>query len=280
MLELYLICYTMPMKIEQIIKLVLDEDVQKITKIETGLTNHNYAVKTNLQTVVLRLPKEENEHLFNYINEQDILDKVKPLDIDAELIYYDSETGIKISKFIKNAHVYHDRYIERAAILIKKLHGAKLHSNETFIVLNQFDLFQVDNPIYDLSVYRNLLAGLEIENPILCHNDLVQGNLLFTEKKSYLIDYEYAMNNDPYFDIMSFITENDIMDPHLRKLFYDNYFNSTTEINYQKLDSYEIAHQILWCQWACMMYKFHNEPVYKEIADLKYKRLIQKITAQ
>ena len=267
------------MKIDQIIKRVLNEEVHKITKLETGLTNHNYVVKTNQQTVVLRIPKEENKHLFNYRNEEEILEKVKPLNLDADLIYYNPISGIKISKFIKNAIVYEEKYIETAAHLIKKLHLARLHVKETFVVLDKFDLFQVDNPLYDLKNYRNRLKQLPTQDLILCHNDLVQGNLLFTENKSYLIDYEYAMNNDPYFDIMSFITENDIMDPFLRNKFYNNYFDNESDIDYLKLDAYEIAHHILWCQWACMMYEFHKEAVYKDIADLKYKRLIQKITA-
>ena len=38
---------------------------------------------------------------------------------------------------------------------------------------------------------------------------------------------------------------------------------------------YEGALHTLWCAWACSMYETFQEPIYKEIADLKYLRLTQ-----
>ena len=35
----------------------------------------------------------------------------------------------------------------------------------------------------------------------------VDGNILFTKENVYLIDYEYAADNDPLFDVMSFLSE-------------------------------------------------------------------------
>ena len=76
--------------------------------------------------------------------------------------------------------------------------------------------------------------------------------------------------------MQSFITENDIMEEDLRQKFYDIYFErKITEEEALKLRHYEIVHHVLWCEWAMMMFELHMQDVYKEIATLKYKRLLE-----
>lgn len=264
------------MKTTLIIEEILKETPLALQYIPSGLTNHNSIVTLRDRQVVIREPKPENAHLFNYALEQKILDKVR--DLDTDLIYYDSKTGIKISEYIPEAEVYQVKYLIRAAKLIKKLHEKRIIIGESFNLMTSFDEFQVKNSIYDLKAYSHILESTMAYNSemILCHNDLVQGNFLFTDKKDYLIDYEYACDNDPFFDIMSFITENDIQDPEQRNSFYREYFGQLpNEEQQQKLKLFECSHYILWCQWACFMYETHHEPIYKEIADLKYQRLLE-----
>ncbi|WP_339025428.1 phosphotransferase [Spiroplasma endosymbiont of Agriotes lineatus] len=53
----------------------------------------------------------------------------------------------------------------------------------------------------------NFFTNYEPRELKLCHNDLVPGNILVTKQQIYIIDYEYAMKNDPLSDIASFISE-------------------------------------------------------------------------
>jgi thiamine kinase-like enzyme len=39
--------------------------------------------------------------------------------------------------------------------------------------------------------------------PVPCHNDLTTGNVLFTDGQAWLLDFEYAGMNDPFFDLGS-----------------------------------------------------------------------------
>ena len=107
----------------------------------------------------------------------------------------------------------------------------------------------------------------------LCHNDWVAGNIGFTQHRDYLLDYEYAGDNDPLFDVMSFITENKIsvLD---REIFYSAYFDhplSTDERSYLK--AYEDFHNLLWYTWAMMMFESRQDQVYLMIAQDKLKQL-------
>ena len=259
---------------------IIEEIYGKIPKstqnIPSGLTNKNTLIEINDLFVVLREPKEENKHLFNYPLEKDILEHVS--DLDTTVRYFDAETGIKISEYVHNADTFKLKYIKEAAELIKKLHDRQYRCGTSFDIIERFQTFYVDNSLYDLNPYIGYLheAKAKSTNLTLCHNDLVEGNFLFSDSGNYLIDYEYACDNDPYFDIMSFITENDIQDHNHRNTFYMAYFGHLPNHEEQsKLLIFERAHHVLWCQWACLMYQLHPEPIYKEIADLKYNRLME-----
>lgn len=269
------------MIVEKTIQKIFNEKPKSFEYIEHGLTNDNYVVTLNdRRKVVLRIPRYENKGLFDYKHEAKVLEIIKPLNLEPKLLYYNKLTGVKCSEYIENSSLYQDQYIKRAAILIKKLHAKKLKSNETFNIKDTFNEYKsrIKKPLYDTSFAHHYIDDLVIEETILCHNDLVQGNLLFTEDKDYLIDYEYAKDNDPFFDLMSFITENDIMDRELRQVFYDTYFErELTQHEKEKLKHFEIVHHVLWCEWAMMMVELHGDAIYKEIADLKYKRLIETV---
>jgi len=109
--------------------------------------------------------------------------------------------------------------------------------------------------------------------PTLCHNDWVSGNIGFTDQRDYLIDYEYAGDNDPYFDVMSFITENKLTEDE-RKEFLDTYFDHPlTSVELLALKAYEDFQNLLWCTWAIMMYESRNHDVYLHIATDKLNQL-------
>lgn len=259
---------------------IIEEIYGKIPKstqnIPSGLTNKNTLIEINDLFVVLREPKEENKHLFNYPLEKDILEHVS--DLDTTVRYFDAETGIKISDYVHNAETFELKYIKEAAQLIKKLHDKQYLCGTRFDIIERFESFYVDNSLHHLKPYIRYLhdAQSASTNLTLCHNDLVKGNFLFSDSGNYLIDYEYACDNDPYFDIMSFITENDIQDQDHRNEFYESYFGHLpTPEEQSKLKIFERAHHILWCQWACLMHQLYPEPIYKDIADLKYQRLME-----
>lgn len=271
-------CYTVNMEVIENIEKIFQEKPLRIEYIETGLTNDNYIVKLRKFTVVIRIPKLENAGLFNYEHEAHVTELIEPLNLEPKLLYYSKDTGIKCSEYIENVETYAPQYVERVAILLRKLHDAQLKSGESFNIKETFELFKsrVKKPLFDTQFAHHYIDSIEIDNPVLCHNDLVQGNLLFSNTKDYLIDFEYAKDNDPFFDIMSFITENDITDTSTRDLFYLQYFGEyPDEKMLTKLHHYEIVHHVLWCEWAMMMYDAHQEDVYHEIASLKYQRLIE-----
>ena len=106
----------------------------------------------------------------------------------------------------------------------------------------------------------------------LCHNDFVQGNILYSDTKDYLIDYEYAAKNDYRFDIASFFSENNIHYIDQRDQFYQAYFDGEIDpmIDVQ-VQAFEKMEDILWGYWANMLYEQRDEQIYFDIAKDKEK---------
>ncbi len=262
----------------------------QLTLIDTkkGLTNHNYYFEYDNQAYMLRLPRHDCNTIINYQNEAKALNLIKPLDIDVELIYYNEESGLKITKYLADALTYEEindeLKIVEVAKLMKKLHQANLKINCEFNPLSMFKHYQelAHNTLYDfpkLDIVLQEVSKVKREH-VLCHNDWVNGNILFANKRVYLIDYEYAADNDPYFDVISFLSENQIYNEELRKLFYETYFDDFNESILNDLNYWELFADALWCHWALMMYESRHENIYLEIAKQKhdaYLKLVIKL---
>lgn len=263
--------------------LEFNSPIKNIEASDLGLTNQNYIVtlKNNKQYFV-RIPYEHNHDLFNYELELKISQQIIPLDINLEFISLDPKTGIKISPYIENIKHLDELNLNEACVAValdlKRLHASARVGVE-FDIQAKYEAFKKLNTIkkYNLNDYEFLLDQLkEYPQRVLCHNDLVNGNIIEVNHKVYLIDYEYASDNHPYFDLLSFITENNIEDKQIRELFFETYLKrKLTEKDKKDLRFFELIHDLLWCQWAQMQASLINDPIYLKIAASKYNQLIK-----
>lgn len=270
--------------IQQIIQDIFHTDIYQVTKLDKGLTNDNYLLVVNQKQYVLRIPGHDSDHIINRRHEKAAIDLIKNQNIDAPLIYYNEKSGIKITEFIPNCQEFEEcqdqNKVIKVAHLLRKFHALKLVSDYSFDPLRQLENYRqhVTAPIYDLSKYEKVIEEVQKLKfiPQLCHNDLVSGNLLFHDETLSIIDFEYAANNDPYFDLISFLSENQIFDHDLREQFYQAYFQSEiTDEMRSHLQIWETFQNVLWCYWAMMMAESRNEQIYQDIAKDKYEALLK-----
>lgn len=252
------------------------------TKTNFGLTNDIYFFMLNNQKYVLNAPKDHLSLLIKNRCFQKVLKEIKPLNIDVKEFYYDPDNQIRITEYIKAQEFkdYHqkDKYI-KVIKLLKHLHLQKIKIGTSFNIFEKFQAFkkEIVNELLDYEQFTYLIKDIEALNRdhYLCHNDLVSGNILFDKQRCYIIDWEYACDNDPLFDLMSFITENDIDDTEIRKMIYETYFDqemSPTTIDL--LHKYELIHNLLWACWANMMYDTRKEQIYLDIFENKKNKLL------
>ena len=269
---------------DALIKNFFRTEVYEIEKLNKGLTNDNYLITVDHQRFILRVPKSDSSKIVNFAHEAKALDLVKKAELDVNTLYYNQETGIKITQFVDDLKTFNEYTgsdkLVRTAALMKRLHALQSPIGYAFDPISRYLQYRlyVKKPLIDDTQAALILDAVKNLSyvPTLCHNDWVPGNVGFSQHKDVLIDYEYAGDNDPFFDVMSFITENDIPLTD-RKTFYDAYFGHPLSLDeLHRLDVYEDLHNLLWCTWAVMMFESRNDQVYALIAQDKLRQLNRK----
>ena len=196
----------------------VDRDEIAVEKLG-GLTNRNYKLATRLGTFVLRIPGAGTSEYINRENESLAARITSEIGVNAPLIYFDERDGVQLTRFIEGAATMNVEHfkdlgaVRRAAQSLKRVHDC----GEKF--RNRFELFQMideylevlakkDAPLPDgyHDVKREAEAVRRALNarplPIVpCHCDPLAENFLDTGTQVYVIDWEYAGNNDPMWDL-------------------------------------------------------------------------------
>ncbi len=195
---------------------VLQDENIDITPVKKGLTNDSFTFSIkNDGKYVIRIPNEDTSALVNREEEAAVYSAIQGLHISDEVLYLDPASGIKITKFVDNAHsldVYNLDELSLALDKLKELHHSGLEVKHIFDLRKTIDQYESlrDKP----SLFQNyeftrtnmleLLACIDTMNReyCLCHIDANCDNFLITDTKEVrLIDFEYAGMQDPNLDI-------------------------------------------------------------------------------
>jgi len=267
------------MNLNELLQRVFKTEATSIKALGKGLTNDNYLIVVDSHSYVLRVPKSDAAHIVNFTHEAQALHCAKRANLDVDTRYYDQTSGVKITRYINDLSTFDEYHgtdkITRTAMLMKRLHALKETIGYDFDPVARYHQYRsyVKIPLIDDTSAEVTISSLEnIEFiPTLCHNDWVSGNICFSPRKDYLIDYEYAGDNDPFFDVMSFLTENELT-PEDRTAFLNAYFDHPLSSDEKtRLAVYERFHNLLWCTWASMMYESRQDEIYLKIARAKAK---------
>ena len=270
------------MEINQTLKRLYHKDY-KLIQTDLGLSNEISLIEVDneIKAVLRVASKDINEFVHRQL-EREIQLKIKRLNLDFEEVYYDNDEHYRITKYINNLNTFaqenaNDKYL-KVVSLIKKFHNLDLKTDIDFALDKKYASFvkNIKKPLLNYNQYQYIIDEF-VNLPgqqVLSHNDLVDGNLLFKGDKAYLIDYEYAGNNHPLFDLMSFLSENQIYDSSIRETVYEAYFeHKPTPEELKTLDIIESAQNILWAAWANMLYDNRHEKIYLDIFNDKITAL-------
>lgn len=253
-------------------KIVGKNNIKSIKPIHNGVSNSSFLINNKY---VVRI-KEEKEHFYDYKREKDILKKTAKEYLSEVVVYLDKD-GNKISEYIPDTHIYKGTTKENklAAQMLYKLHHTKAKTKYDFKPFNRFNYYKSKSKSKGFEheeIVLNRVKKIYNKKPlVICHNDCVDNNFLFTNKRGYLIDYEFASNNIPLFDLASFISENKITNKKKIAAFLDAY--NFDYHQYEDLRYMIYFENLLWYYWALERYRFTNKIIYKKISEDKLKAI-------
>ena len=240
------------------------EEITGITMLKKGMTNRSFLFGCRGKKYIMRSPGEGTDKLINRRQEADVYRTILDRGLCDDVLYFDPDTGYKITALLEDARVCDPECAEDVAACMKKLrefHAMKLRVGHAFDLFGQLEFYEslrggTPSAYRDYAQTKERVLSLRpfIERhagePILTHIDAVPDNFLFTENGLRLIDWEYAGMQDPHVDAAMFaiyaLYDRAQID-RLIDLYFENACPRETRI---KIYCYVAVCGLLWSNWC------------------------------
>ncbi|MCH7893796.1 MAG: phosphotransferase family protein [Proteobacteria bacterium] len=191
-----------------------------IEELKGGLTNRVYKIGRGGEAYVLRLDDEKTQVFgLHRPRELGILRAASAAGLAPDIIYADAARGILLSRYIDGrvwttGDLARRENIEALAEVLRRIHALPL-SGERFdpvaVAGGYLGKLESRPELYAFGERCKAIvesAG-EITVCCCCHNDVVAANVVATPGL-VLLDWEYACDNDPMFDLASLIVYHEL----------------------------------------------------------------------
>lgn len=241
-----------------------------ISRFEDGISNFNFLVApSDGDKFVFRLLGYGAEGMVDRTDEKFNTMLASDLELTPEVTYFSEKTGIKMTRFIADAETLHNDTVknpanlEKMAAILRKLHSSHTRLRNDFNPFKEFAKYEqllanAKGVMYDgYDGIREKVLSLEGELNRLgvdvapCHCDTLPENWIVDPKgRMYLLDWEYAGMNDPYWDITAPFIEAGFS-PDEEKVLLSAYFDgSIPTVAERKVLIYKIMMDVIWSIWA------------------------------
>lgn len=240
-----------------------------ITKIG-GMSNKNFRVVLEGNDYVLRVPGLGADGMVERKNEEVNSQLGCNIGITPDILYFNSQTGVKLATFIKNAETLNSATIQRTDNMLKvvqilrNLHDSNVRFNNEFNIFHEIDKYEellknaggvmyagwddIRTTVFSLESYLNTVLGVHL---CPCHNDLVPENFIKDDDgKIYLIDWEYSGINDPMADLGAMLLEADFTEDNEDFILQHYFGGNVPETARKKIIIYQILFDCLWAIWT------------------------------
>ncbi|MBS0350273.1 MAG: phosphotransferase [Proteobacteria bacterium] len=238
-----------------------------------GSTHEIYRINTDDASYVLKIPKKQLQELIDKNNEYRAGQLTAEAGINIPFLYYDFDSGANITQFIdaQKISLANNSYIGKYVQIFKKLHQLPQRFQKDIKIFSVIAFYRdkVSDQIPDefknfiqwdhqIQQFKQELAPMTIET-CPCHNDPIPANfILDNQDQMFLIDWEYAGNNDPLWDLATFISEMDF-DFEQEQTFLSEYLQRKMSASEQRrYVIYKIASSYLWILWSMVTANLTN----------------------
>lgn len=191
---------------------------RRIKRLPGGLTNHNYQVTKGRRRYVARLSSASSE-LLAIDRDAEYSNSLIAATVGAGpgVVEYVPSGGLLVIDWVDgrtlgSADLANDGVLSRVIAAVGRLHAAPRFADDfdmfavqrRYLALVQEHGFRLPARYLD---FMPLVAQIEaalavhVQPMVPCHNDLLASNLIDDGTRVWIIDYEYAGNNDPYFEL-------------------------------------------------------------------------------
>jgi thiamine kinase-like enzyme len=260
-----------------------------------GLTNYNYIIEINGTEYVIRQPGGMTNEMIDRRIEKVNNAIACELGLNSQCIYFDENSGMKISAYIKNsrniaqADPCDPESIKAVSGLMKKIHFSSRAFSNLFDWRTELEKYEQivkelnGDFFFDYKALKNQLSDFfdkNIRSKVLlpCHNDTVPENFVVDGKgNAFLIDWEYSGMNDPSWDVAAYILESRLTEPAAEALLLEYYGRMPDAEEELKIKFFMVAQDLLWTVWALI--RHYNGEDFLDYCNIRYERFRKNIRA-
>jgi thiamine kinase-like enzyme len=243
-----------------------------VTELPGGLTNRNYKVTTPDGAFVARLwAPPASSRLLAIDRDHEYRNSViaAAAGVGAPVVEYRPQDRVLVLGFLDGVtyapdDVQDPRNLPRIAAVLRRLHGAPRFAGD-------FDMFDVQRRYRDAArragaavpagyddlfpAFAAARAALAVraEPTVPCHNDLLAANFIDTGEHVFLIDYEYAGNNDPCFELGNIAGESALSGETLAAL-VTAYYGRARPSKIARARLFTLVAQYGWTLWGVLQH--------------------------
>ena len=241
-----------------------------------GLTNLVYRISVQDDAdYLLRIPGKGTEDYINRAVEAHDAKIAAAVGVSARVLYFDSDDGLMLAEYIPGLTLSTEGFkdidrVQRAARSFRQLHQSEQVFKTRFDVFAKIDEYlalvaKLKAPLppgyqqvkQEADGIRQRLAAHPV--PLApCHCDPLAENFIDTGEQVYIVDWEYAGNNDPMWDLGDLSVEAGF-DAEQDHALLASYFNGSVPPEQAgRMVMYKALCDLLWTLWGVVQHANDN----------------------
>lgn len=193
---------------------LLHSDNAKIVKrLEGGMSNYTYVVECRGKKYTYRVPGKFAEKFVNRVEEWENIQEVNKLGLNNVTTYVEIMSGEKLAEYVEGTIMSETDVVshnEMSVKALKKIHNSdlKFRPYNAFQRLDDDERYCFETGFIHPTEYIQLRKQLDAMHEahiqvkhVPCHCDYQPTNLVIYGDRLYVLDWEFAGMNDPFYDI-------------------------------------------------------------------------------
>ena len=231
-----------------------DWDDAGITELDGGLTNRSWLVEAGDRRAVLKVDDEVRAAPYNSrAAEAQIQARAAGRGLAPRVLYYDDR--VLLTEYVEGVVwepgcLERDDNIELVAGSLRRLHALPLtgRSFDSIVAARRYVAGIRHSDTALVAHCTQLIESMrQPHNLCCCHNDLVAANIL-TVPEIMFLDWEYACDNDPFFDLATIVEHHELGEDIAFRLL-DAYFDGDGRRWRPKLLEQQALYLALYWLW-------------------------------
>ena len=224
------------------------------TELSGGLTNRTWRVTTGAKSGVLKIDEDPRDAPFNTrCAEANVQNAAAKEGLAPSIILADD--GLYFTEYVEGvvwerSCLDKEGSLELIANALQRLHALPL-TGRSFDAGIAAKRYVEKIAGLDAAVIRKCTEIVDMmrlpQNLCCCHNDLVAENLITTPDLKFL-DWEYACDNDPFFDLATVVEHHELGDQQVTQLL-DAYMGGDGQRWREHLEKQRKLYLALLCLW-------------------------------